>query len=532
MLELTPHQNDVFQGILELIQAKKPFVATLNGCAGTGKTTLTTKLATSALQLQLKVVGLAPTHKAKKVLHRFLNMESFYSIKTFTIASALNKMRVHSYVGTKRFKSRGGNKMANFNLFIIDECSMIADEDAEKIIEFARNFDKMLLFVGDSCQIPNPTQMLEENEDETFSKADSCTFSVKNKFTLTEIIRQSDDNPLINIYDQIRKDLCTPFHFDRVSKCEGGVGVVFVEDEKEFNKKLMDVVKSKQEYRIIAYTNATVELYNTLVRKALGYTHQFHINEILMGYENTGWPTPIVENGQDYEVMSITQTNTKSVDKFFNLVGHIVTLRELDTDLRTRIFFPTPTHPKNMELLGELVDRAECVNRRGSNVDDFKHYRRLKDEIFFMETIYKFEGEIFTKNSFKSEHLLLMRHTNEVIDPESRVVKSNKVVDKINEMYPFLIKQRLRDGKTITDVEKLCDMFQVVEKDLDYGYSITAHKSQGSTYDNVFIVERDFSIIEDGWNYSMDVYERRTKEKNQLLYVAYTRPKYKAVVLF
>lgn len=55
--------------------------------------------------------------------------------------------------------------------------------------------------------------------------------------------------------------------------------------------------------------------------------------------------------------------------------------------------------------------------------------------------------------------------------------------------------------------------------DIDYGYSITSHKSQGSTFNNTYVIEDD--ILESNMG---------IKEANQLLYVAVTRPKNKLVM--
>jgi exodeoxyribonuclease-5 len=58
-----------------------------------------------------------------------------------------------------------------------------------------------------------------------------------------------------------------------------------------------------------------------------------------------------------------------------------------------------------------------------------------------------------------------------------------------------------------------------IVKDLDYGYAITGHKSQGSTYSHVFVMEND---INENWV---------LKERNQIKYVALTRPSMTATVL-
>ena len=58
-----------------------------------------------------------------------------------------------------------------------------------------------------------------------------------------------------------------------------------------------------------------------------------------------------------------------------------------------------------------------------------------------------------------------------------------------------------------------------ISKDLDYGYAVTCHKVQGSTYNQVFVLAKDICL------------NKNYKERNQMLYVALTRPRKLAVVL-
>jgi len=55
--------------------------------------------------------------------------------------------------------------------------------------------------------------------------------------------------------------------------------------------------------------------------------------------------------------------------------------------------------------------------------------------------------------------------------------------------------------------------------DVMYGYSITAHKAQGSTYDTVFLLEDDIDV---NWN---------IVERNRIKYTAYTRSSRKLYVI-
>ena len=181
----------------------------------------------------------------------------------------------------------------------------------------------------------------------------------------------------------------------------------------------------------------------------------------------------------------------------------------------------------------ELVRLAKIVNARNSTKTDFKNYVMFKDQMFFTETIYCFgDNDIMNESQIQAKHPLLTKSVTDVIDEDTLLVRNNKVVEKIKSTYPGFIEDRLRDRKPITSIEKLYDKYQIVSKDLDDGVAITAHKSQGSTYNTVFINEADFNKVTDIWDHANDLLERRTKEKNQLLYVAYTRPSSSAHVLY
>ena len=142
------------------------------------------------------------------------------------------------------------------------------------------------------------------------------------------------------------------------------------------------------------------------------------------------------------------------------------------------------------------------------------------------------------QTEFRLNHPLLFTTIHDIIDEEDgeegmeMSIKSNKLVKVIENLYSNVIDDRILDDKRIGDSEQLADQFQILSKDLDYGYAITAHKAQGSTYDVVMIDETDFNKIRDHWNYRYGKMEKRIREKNQLKYVSYTRPQYKAIVFY
>lgn len=90
-----------------------------------------------------------------------------------------------------------------FDLYLIDEASMITDNDVSVIINYAQKLDKKILFIGDRYQIPNPSQKyICKNGMAT--KRDSIAFELNNRFELTTNVRQGCDAGIIDIYNEIR----------------------------------------------------------------------------------------------------------------------------------------------------------------------------------------------------------------------------------------------------------------------------------------------------------------------------------------
>jgi len=524
-MSLTDDQQFAFDEIIEFIKDDKYDFFTLKGNAGTGKTFLTKRISDWCIENNIKIVGMAPTHKAKRVLSNFLNKDSFMPIPCITVAKFLTKQRQHSYTGTKNFKGGDAKDASSYDLFIIDECSMISDNDVSKIVENIKRFKKKGLFIGDPCQIPNPCQAYQKNKDGTISKKDSSSFDF-DYVRLSKIVRQAEDNGMIQISKLFRKRICEEKDIPR----KNVKGVKFYEDPEDFYDKIAQklTLDTMMDTRIITYTNSSVRAYNKFVRENLGFKEKFVVGELLMGYQNIGWPTPIIENGEEYIVRNIREVD-KYIDEFC-CRGYQVYLEICSTGGHVDVFFPHLTGKGNVKMLQKLKQLAGIVNQKGSTKEDFKKYRNLKDQVLFLENIYEFEGVIVSEESLKHKHTKLIRHVNNYIDNKTREIINTK--DKINDIYPGILTQRIDDNKGISENERLVDKFLVIDMDICYGYAITCHKCQGSTYKFVFIDEKNFEKLTDCWNDKYQAYINGTKEKNQLKYVAYTRASEKAYVLY
>lgn len=521
-MELSDSQTHAYQYIINNLSKER--IILLEGSAGTGKTTLTKTICDFYRKTKnILVCAIAPTHKSKKIIKNILNHNTLIPISAMTIASALGKIKEHSYVGTKLYSNGNNKKLSTYQLFIIDEVSMIHDKDLRIIIEFIKNNKKQLLIIGDRNQIPCPNAHYVITET-SISRADSFIFNDETitKLYLNEIVRQNASSPIIQLACYVRDHLLIDEPFQQIIYNTHFQNIIdFSIMYSVFQSHY--IINQSNSCRIIAYTNSSVKTHNLSVRNQLQYNDEYVIGDLLTGYSNVGYPELIIENGEDYFVDKIIDTNNHSILQYHNLSGKLIDLRITDNNiLIKKLFFINIYDENNLIFLNKIIELAEKVNSNHSTSTDYLKYMTLKNSVIFTEDIYKFQNKIFTETSFKEAHSLLFIKVNEIIVNNS--IKHNSLSQKINTAYPTILETRLRDiHKIIGDSETFADKYKTIEKDIYYGYSITAHKSQGSTYDNVIVDESDFMKITNRWNFKYNKTEDRIKEKNQIRYVSYTR---------
>lgn len=536
-MQLTESQTHAFETIVRELPTQK--VILLEGSAGTGKTTLTKYICNFYKSKRLQVCAIAPTHKSKKVIQCMLNENTLIPITAMTVASALGKIKEHSYIGTKHYSQGNNKKLTNYQLFIVDEVSMIQDSDLQTLIRFVRTYDKEMLIIGDSNQIPCPSAKYAALNTTMIEKSDNFIFRDDNtlKIKLTEIVRQTKESPIIQLATYVKNHLLTDITFDTLQSVTQFDNILPSKDK--------DVYETFQEHfhieevnscRIIAYTNASVKTHNQMVRKQMGFEGEYVIGELMTGYSNVGWPELVIENGEDYVMTKIIHTSHHSIrgagNVYGNLSGVLVDLFVPSKNVTIRQMFIIDIEcGGNRTFLLRLIELAEKVNKMGSTKTDFRNYMELKNCVLFVENLYKMEDKIYTDTTFKETHPLLFTNVNEII--VNNIVKETPLEAKLSTSYPNIVLHRLEDRfKPISDTELFADKFNVIEKDIYYGYALTAHKSQGSTYNVAIVDEQDFAKIINRWNFKHDKLESRVKEKNQLRYVAYTRAKHLLYVIY
>jgi hypothetical protein len=501
-MQLTEDQQEAFKQIQQFLSLKQG-IFVLYGAAGTGKTTLSAEIVTYCTDVLgyncYEITGIAPTHKACQALKKYGPKMSVIQ----TVSAFLRKRREHTYVGAKKFSS-GTLGEAPARLIILDEVSMVADEDFEKISETVETLKISMIVIGDKYQIPAPSQglvLIKLDSDSVYVKADSAAFSQKYPhYELTKIVRQAADSPIIKMASLIREDI----YEDKVLLEEDipeGVRI----SNADFLVKVKECFEAGVSFKVITYTNNRVAYYNRIIRSALfgDDAPPFIKNEILMGYNQNG----IIQNGQEYTILNAE-----------NPVG--ATWR-----VQTRqgmILFPDVERKENASLVKNLLTLARAVNKHRSTSRDYARYKKLKEQYCFLEEIFEYQGKLVKESTMRKHHPLLFASLKSVYEDDI-------LREKIKDKYPGLVEQRGADDKLMGDQETLCSQFCVIEKDISYGYACTAHKAQGSTFDCVFVDFSDFDKIEN--RIIRGRLEYRIKERNQLKYVACTRAAHELYLL-
>ena len=403
------------------------------------------------------VVVSAPTHKAKKVISNITQKrgQTLHSLLGLRPDTNLDDFNPND----PQFNPIAIPKITDYNLVIIDEASMINADLFDLIKTMTEGSGTKILFMGDPAQIPP----VGEKKSVVFFDD-----TIK-KHHLIKIERQNLKNPLTKIYTEIRNSLEElDWSFPRKTNLnENNEGIVFTTDKIEFRKRTLEMFKS-QEFkedldfcRLIAWKNETIKRSNKIIRNNLFKNPQNIVigGDVLMGYRTVMSPNmrqTIIENSADYRVINVSSLTKNQ----YGLNGFIVTIEEEIT--------------KNRSDIKELF------------IIDANDHKTLHDYAE-LHDIYKEEAK---ENKKKWQEYYSFRRSSILM----------KTID------------RYRNGL-------YRPTWDIIVKDLDYGFAITAHKSQGSTYSHAFIIETD---INDNWV---------LKERNQIKYVALTRPKISVTLL-
>ena len=200
---LTQEQQDAVNHTVEFIKNKfknkgegKPMFLTIQGMAGTGKTTIV-----SSILEQLKKDRIHPStavaavsRKAVKVLHSKLQNFRVKAESVYTLAGADPNQSEDKFA-----IDSNNNKFNRYNLIFIDEASMIGPTTLKAFTDYvAEHPSTCIVFLGDYGQLRPIVKEGEsfEGKSKVFS---GDNFQIE---TLTERIRQGEDSPILAYADK------------------------------------------------------------------------------------------------------------------------------------------------------------------------------------------------------------------------------------------------------------------------------------------------------------------------------------------
>lgn len=448
---LNDQQLEAVIQIKKFLKSKESFFL-LSGFAGTGKTTVVKKILDEYPQ---KSIVSAPTRKANTVISQATVSHGY------TIHSLLG---LQPDINLEDFNPNdpvfGQIKKASicyYDFVVIDEASMI-NKDLLDLIKKELGSKSKILFLGDEAQIP------------PVGDKSSPVFDLKNRYNLTTLMRQAEDNPLASLSKELRdaeNDLPKFLAERKTSLNKSDEGVVFKSSSESFREELKKVfssnfAKTDPNYaKLIAWRNRTVMQSNLIIRELVfgKDAKQLEKGDVLTGYRAVKAKQRdafLINNGVDYKVVDVS----KRIKNANGILGYEVEILE-----KSRAF-------KGFDEKNIFVVDVQ-------DFDNLHDYAEIHDALLVQA---RSDRQWSAYNSFRRDNILM----NDI--------------------------SRYRDGSLRG---KSC----WIRKDLDYGFAITVHKSQGSTYKKVFVLLKDI------------VLNKNVAERNQILYVAMTRPQKLCVVL-
>ena len=365
--EPTSQQTEVIKQLSEFVEnSSYNSLFLLKGYAGTGKTTLVSSLINSLWSVGKKVVLLAPTGRAAKVL-------SVYSKKSaFTIHKKIYWMRTNSQGNT--YVTLQENKHTN-TIFVVDEASMIPDTSdkgfggrvlLDDLIEYIYSGVMCkLILIGDTAQLPpvhlDISPALDENLLGITYRKD--VYSAE----LTQVVRQQSASMVLENATHLR-DKISANDFDTPQvKCNSEV--VRLDVGMDIQEALEDAYSNSgvEGTVVICRSNKRANLYNQQIRARIrGFEDDISTGDFLMVVRNNYFWLPesnkagFIANGDMVEVMRIYEINELYDCRFAR-----ISVRLVD--------YPDEENLECIVLLDTLTSELPAMT--------YKDYKKLYDEV-------------------------------------------------------------------------------------------------------------------------------------------------------
>lgn len=453
----TKDQSKAYDDLSNWIKSnydKKDYKRALIGPAGTGKTFLI-KAIINNCNLSYSRIGLAaPTHKAVRVLRNSISgTPCACNTLQSDLGLRLNMNSDNFDVNNPPFDPKGRIKVGEYSLYIVDEASMISKSYMELLERICLQSEVKLIVMGDDSQLA-PV-------NESYSSA----FRNIRSNNLKQIVRQDEDNPVKKLLDMLRMDIkMKTFNFlnyistHKYETDEGNTKGFYVCNTEEFNRS------------VIMNFNDEEFTKNIDLCRIVAFTNK----------QVTIWNS-FVRN-------SIVKDSHKSVITKHDLILSYVTIVD--------------------DFLSPIITNCEEYV-----VKDIVNYIHPKYELKgFMITFTAIHGGSNTKPLFVVDHTDINTITKYVAITKKLIEDGRRYGSSSWKHYYEFKNEVLLITNILNSNQQI-----MYSRDLDYGFAITTHKSQGSTFENVLVDVNDIVYDSNGKPYA------DAQEINRRLYVACSR---------
>lgn len=467
-ITLNEQQEEALQMMREWIRNPNDKFFALTGYAGTGKTTIAKEIIDEFLrnyhgEFDEPVVVSAPTNKAKNQIEYSTGLEGKTIQSLLGLSPNINLENFD--INKPEFGQLRQPTLENHVMVVIDEFSMLNEDLTEMIVTTAEQYGTKILFMGDEAQLPPVNEKISAVIGHP---------SITSGYQLTQVMRQAGDNPLMLVYDSIRDNLnSTVDAFTKTSSMNDiGEGIEFLESLQSFGTKVVNEFASQAAIdnplhcKVLCWTNDRVAFWNKAIRSAL-YAHYLRIRPDTSPEEKELWK--ILMPGD--MLMAYTPSGSLVVSTEYMVQAIELTSKNVKYG------------SSNALSVGVI-----CYNVRVIN---------LQNGIERSMLIIRHDQENLTKFMVAFDYFL----------DQAKFNRKWKDYYNFKDQYHLLQDIKTGSGKLL------------LRKDIDYSYALTVHKSQGSTYQKVFMDMPDIDK------------NRNPLERNKLKYVALSRPRQAAIVL-
>ncbi|MGB1931827.1 MAG: ATP-dependent DNA helicase [Flavobacteriales bacterium] len=453
--EPTSQQTEVIKQLSEFVEnSSSNSLFLLKGYAGTGKTTLVSSLINSLWSVGKKVVLLAPTGRAAKVL-------SVYSKKSaFTIHKKIYWMRTNSQGNT--YVTLQENKHTN-TIFVVDEASMIPDASdkgfggrvlLDDLIEYVYSGVMCkLILIGDTAQLPpvhlDISPALDENLLGITYRKD--VYSAE----LTQVVRQQSTSMVLENATHLR-DKISANDFDTPHvKCNSEV--VRLDVGMDIQEALEDAYSNSgvEGTVVICRSNKRANLYNQQIRARIrGLEDDISTGDFLMVVRNNYFWLPegskagFIANGDMVEVMRIYEINELYDCRFARISVRLVDYPD-EENLECIVLLdtltsetPAMTYEEYKKLYDEVAkDYADIPKRaqRNKEIKQNPYFNALQVKFAYAITCHKSQGgqweNVFVEQGYFTSDMLSKEYFRWLYTALTRTTKKLHLINFKKEFF-------------------------------------------------------------------------------------------------